>query len=58
MCAEADEKYKNMMIDEGATVVEEVDKNQWREAAQSVYDEYTAEIGQDLLDKIDEITAE
>ena len=47
-----------MLIDEGATVVEEVDKNQWREAAQRVYDEYTAEIGQDLLDKIDEITAE
>ncbi len=58
MCAEADEKYKGMMIDEGATVVEDVDKSQWRDAAQGVYDQYAPEIGQELLDKIEKITAE
>ena len=52
MCRDYDEENKKIMIEEGATVIEDVDKSLWREAAQPVYDTYSAEIGTELLDSI------
>lgn len=52
---EVDEDYKNRMMEEGVTVVEDIDKAAWREAAQPVYDEYADEIGVDLLNQIQEM---
>ena len=47
------------MEEEGATVVgeDEIDKQVWRDTAQSVYDEYTSVIGEDLLAQIQEMIA-
>lgn len=58
LCMETDEEYKRKMIEEGAVVVEDIDKTIWREAALLVYDEYTEEIGGELLKQIQEILAE
>lgn len=55
MCMEVDEDYKNRMMEEGVTVVEDIDKAAWRKAAQPVYDEYADEIGVDLLNQIQEM---
>ncbi len=52
MCRDYDEENKKIMIEEGATVIEDVDKSLWREAAQPVYDTYSAEIGTEFLDSI------
>lgn len=62
-CKETDGEYKQTMIEEGVTFVEaeELDKQQWRDAAQPVYDQYINEKGSELLDEIqgviDEVNA-
>jgi len=58
LCSEYDNMYKDMMIEEGATIVEDVDKEAWRAAAQPVYDEYSEEIGTQLIADIQAKIAE
>ncbi len=59
LCLEYDNNYITAMEEEGATVVgeDEIDKQVWRDTAQSVYDEYTSVIGEDLLAQIQEMIA-
>lgn len=52
LCAEADGIYREKMRQDGAVVIEGIDKAVWREASQPVYDRYAKEVGADVLARI------
>lgn len=52
LCAEADGVYRDKMRQDGATVIEGIDKSLWRAASQPVYDQYAKEVGEDVLARI------
>jgi tripartite ATP-independent transporter DctP family solute receptor len=52
---EGEVKYKAALTQEGATVIEDIDKAAWRKACQSVYDQYSAKIGADLIKKVSDV---
>lgn len=52
LCVEAEEIYKEKMKQEGAIVIEDIDKSLWREASQPVYKQYSSEVGENILDNI------
>lgn len=57
MCAEVEQEYKQKMLDEGVNIVEDVDKDLWRQAAEPVYEEYSQEVGPELIQQIQEMTS-
>ena len=57
LCADIEVEYKEKMLEEGVSIVEDIDKAAWREAAQPVYDDYEDEVGRDLIKQIQEMTS-
>lgn len=54
-----DENYKQDVIASGTTInkLSDEERQAFRDAVQPLYDEHAAEIGQELIDKVDEINA-
>lgn len=50
--ADSDTEYLQKLKDDGITVIEEIDKSLWQEAVQPVYDQYREQIGEELLQRI------
>lgn len=49
---ECDVQYLQALRDEGINVIEDIDKDLWRQAVQPVYDKYQDRIGKELLQRI------
>ena len=49
---QSDIDYLQAMKDEGIHVIEEIDKDLWRQAVQPVYEQYEDQIGANLLQRI------
>jgi len=50
--AQSDVDYLKSLKEDGVKIVEDIDKKLWREACQPVYDEYKEQIGEELLQRI------
>ena len=57
LCADIEVEYKEKMLEEGVSIVDDIDKAAWREAAQPVYDDYEDEVGRDLIKQIHDMTS-
>lgn len=55
---QSDIDYLQAMKDEGIHVIEEIDKDLWRQAVQPVYDQYEDQIGVELLQRIQDMIDE
>ena len=49
---ESDEECLKLLEEEGAIVVEDIDKQLWQDAVQPIYDQYEDQIGEELLQRI------
>ena len=52
--AQSDVDYLEALKADGVKIIEDIDKELWREACQPVYDKYKDQIGEDLLQRIQE----
>lgn len=52
---DGEEEYMQALKDEGAYVIEDIDKAVWRAACQPVYDQYRDIIGEDLIKQVEDI---
>lgn len=48
-------QYLQALKDEGINVIEEIDKDLWRQAVQPIYDKYEEQIGAELLQRIQDM---
>ena len=55
---QSDIDYLQALKDEGINVIEEIDKDLWRQAVQPVYDQYEDQIGVELLQRIQDMINE
>jgi len=52
--AQSDVEYLEALKEDGVKIIEDIDKELWRETCQPVYDEYQEQIGEELLRQIQE----
>ena len=52
--AQSDIEYLEALKKDGVKIIEDIDKELWREACQPVYDKYKEQIGEELLQRIQE----
>jgi len=52
---QTDVEYLQALKDDGINVIEDIDKDLWREAVQPIYDEYADQIGVELLQQIQDM---
>ena len=52
--AQSDVDYLEALKAAGVKIIEDIEKQLWREACQQVYDKYKDQIGEDLLQRIQE----
>lgn len=54
---EGEVRFRQALIDAGATIIDDIDMDLWRAASQSVYDQFIDTIGADLIRQVQEAAA-